>query len=156
MKRLLAVVAILGGGCVTTGPRRHHHRTEPVEALLVVSAAALAMAVTAEPPPSPPARPVVADPRVASPDPTRPATFEGWVVAEDGRGPVAFTVVDLAGQGDQVRVLTNGEGHFRICRPLSPGHYRLTVMDESWQGGAEADLDSGVVPAVVVRARPAR
>jgi hypothetical protein len=156
MKGMIALASIVSVGCVSTGTHRHH-RTDPVEALLVVGAAALAMAVTAEPPPPPPPpRRVVGDPRIQPPDPTRPATFEGWVVADDGSGPVSFAVVDLVGQGVEVRVLTNADGHFRICRPLRAGGYRLVVIDEGWEGETEAGVEEGRVPAVVLRAHPAR
>ena len=155
MKGMIALASILSVSCVSTGTHRHH-RTDPVEALLVVGAAALAMAVTAEPPPPPPPRRVVGDPRIQPPDPTRPATFEGWVVADDDSGPVRFTVVDLVGQGEEVRVLTNAEGHFRICRRLRAGGYRLVVIDERWDAEAEAVVEDGRVPALVLRAHPAR
>jgi hypothetical protein len=153
MKRALVLAMILPAGCATG--HRHHHRTDPVEALLVLTAAVATLAVEAAPPP-PSSRPVVADVRIPPPDPTRPATFEGWVVAEDERGAVPFTVVILTGQHEEVRVLTNREGHFQISRPLSSGRYVLRVVDERWEGRAEADVREGVVPAVVVRASPAR
>jgi hypothetical protein len=155
MERALAVAMVLSVGCVSTHAHRRHHAINPVAAAFAVGAAALTVAARAAPAERA-RRAVVADPRIPPPDAWRPATFEGWVIADDGRGPVPFTVVSLISRGESIRVLTNRDGHFKIARPLEPGDYGLSVIDESWEGHAETRLEEGVVAAVVVRAHRAR